>query len=61
MDFDDLWGALVGLSAFGSTFDALPDEEREATRTAVRESMAPYRDEDGSYTAPAATWVVLAR
>jgi ubiquinone/menaquinone biosynthesis C-methylase UbiE len=61
VDFDDLWGALVGLSAFGSTFDALPDEEREATRTAVRESMAPYRDEDGSYTAPAATWVVLAR
>jgi ubiquinone/menaquinone biosynthesis C-methylase UbiE len=60
-DFDDLWGAVAGLSPFGSTFDELPDDEQEATRAAVMQSMAPYRGEDGSYTAPAATWVVLAR
>jgi SAM-dependent methyltransferase len=60
-DFDDLWGAVVGLSPFGRTFDGLPDDEQEATRAAVMQSMAPYRGEDGSYTAPAATWVVLAR
>jgi SAM-dependent methyltransferase len=60
-DFDDLWGALLGLSPVGRTLDALPDEEREATRAAVMENMAPYRNGDGSYTAPAATWVVLAR
>jgi ubiquinone/menaquinone biosynthesis C-methylase UbiE len=60
-DFDDLWGALVDLSPFGRTFDGLPADEREATRAAVRQSMAPYRNGDGSYAAPAATWVVLAR
>lgn len=60
-DFDDLWGAAVGLSPIGRKLGELPDEELQATRGAVRESMAPYRNEDGSYTAPAATWVVLAR
>lgn len=60
-DFDDLWGAVVRLSPFGRTFDGLPADEREATRSAVMQSMAPYRGGDGSYTAPAATWVVLAR
>jgi ubiquinone/menaquinone biosynthesis C-methylase UbiE len=60
-DFDELWGAVVRLSPFGRTFDGLPEEEREATRSAVMHSMAPYRGEDGSYTAPAATWVVLTR
>jgi SAM-dependent methyltransferase len=60
-DFDDLWGALLGLSPAGQLLAALPDDEREATRAAVMENMAPYRGEDGSYTAPAATWVVLAR
>jgi ubiquinone/menaquinone biosynthesis C-methylase UbiE len=60
-DFDDLWGALVGLSPVGRTVHAMPDDEREATRAAVMQSMAPYENEDGSYSAPAATWVVLAR
>jgi len=40
---------------------ALPDDEREATRRAIVENVAPYRQEDGSYSAPAATWAVLAR
>jgi SAM-dependent methyltransferase len=60
-DFDDMWGAIVGLSPFGRTFDGLSDDERQATRAAVMQSMAPYRGEDGAYTAPAATWVVLTR
>jgi SAM-dependent methyltransferase len=60
-DFDDLWGAVVGLSPLRRTLDELPEEELEATREAVRENMTPYRNEDGSYTAPAATWVVLGR
>jgi ubiquinone/menaquinone biosynthesis C-methylase UbiE len=60
-DFDDMWGAVVDLSPFGGTFDGLSGDEQEATRAAVKQSMAPYRNEDGSYTAPAATWIVLAR
>jgi SAM-dependent methyltransferase len=60
-DFDDLWGALLQLSRAGRTLDALPADEREATRAEVMQKMAPYGNEDGSYTAPAATWVALAR
>jgi SAM-dependent methyltransferase len=60
-DFDDLWGAMVGLSPVGGTLAALPGDELDATRAAVGQNMAPYRNGDGSYTAPAATWVVLAR
>jgi SAM-dependent methyltransferase len=58
---DDVWDALVHLSPFGRTFDELSEDEREATRAAVMQSMAPYRNEDGSYAPPAATWGVLAR
>jgi ubiquinone/menaquinone biosynthesis C-methylase UbiE len=57
---DDVWDALVRLSPFGRTFDELSEDEREATRAAVLQSMAPYRNEDGSYSPPAATWGVLA-
>jgi ubiquinone/menaquinone biosynthesis C-methylase UbiE len=58
---DDLWDALVRLSPFGRTFDELSEDKREATRAAVLQNMAPYRNEDGSYAPPAATWGVLAR
>ena len=61
-DFDDLWDALVRLAGpLARAVNALPDDERQATRAAIRENLAPYRDEDGSYTAPAVTWGVLAR
>jgi ubiquinone/menaquinone biosynthesis C-methylase UbiE len=61
-DFDDAWDALIRLAGpLARAVKALPDDEREATRTAVMENLAPYRDEDGSYTAPAATWGVLVR
>jgi SAM-dependent methyltransferase len=57
---DDVWDALVHLSPLGRTLDELSEDEREATRAAVLQSMAPYRNEDGSYSPPAATWGVLA-
>jgi ubiquinone/menaquinone biosynthesis C-methylase UbiE len=61
-DFDDVWDALVRLSgAFSRAINALDDEEREATREAIMQSVAPFRNEDGSYTAPGVTWGVLAR
>jgi ubiquinone/menaquinone biosynthesis C-methylase UbiE len=60
-DFDDLWDAFLRLSPLGRTIDALPEDEREATRAAVVQNMASYRSADGSYSAPAATWAVLAR
>jgi ubiquinone/menaquinone biosynthesis C-methylase UbiE len=61
-DFDDLWDALVRIAGpLARVVNALPDDERQATREAIMENVAPYRDGDGSYTAPAATWGVLAR
>jgi SAM-dependent methyltransferase len=61
-DSDDLWDMLTRMAGpLARAVKALPDDERQATREAVLESVAPYRNEDGSYTAPAATWGVLAR
>jgi ubiquinone/menaquinone biosynthesis C-methylase UbiE len=61
-DFDDLWDALVRLAGpLARAVSALPDDERQATRAAMMENVAPYRDAEGSYTAPAATWGVLVR
>ena len=61
LDFDDLWNALLRMSPSGRIIDELSAEERRATVEAVRKNVAPYRNEDGSYSAPAATWGVLAR
>ena len=61
-DSDDLWDALIRLAGpLARVVKALPDDEREATREAIMENIAAYRNEDGSYTAPAATWGVLVR
>jgi SAM-dependent methyltransferase len=61
-DSDDLWDALVRLAGpLARVVKALPDDERQATREAIMENVAAYRNEDGSYTAPAATWGVLVR
>jgi SAM-dependent methyltransferase len=61
-DFDDYWDALVRLAGpFARAVLALPDDEQQATRAAIMENVAPYRNEDGSYTAPAATLGVFAR
>ena len=61
-DFDDLWDAIVRIAGpLARVVKALPDDERQATREAIMENVAPYQNADGSYTAPAATWGVLAR
>jgi SAM-dependent methyltransferase len=61
-DDDDLWDALVSLAgSLSRAVNALPDEQRVATRTAVLENVSTYRNDDGSYNAPASAWGVLAR
>jgi SAM-dependent methyltransferase len=61
-DADDAWDAVVRLAGpLAQAINALPDDERDATRVATIEAIEPYRNEDGSYTSPAATWGVLAR
>jgi SAM-dependent methyltransferase len=61
-DADDVWDALVRLAGpLARAVNVLPDDEREATRAAILENVASYRNEDGSYTTPAVTWGVLAR
>jgi SAM-dependent methyltransferase len=60
-DADDFWDALVSLAGpLAKAVSELSEEERQATREAVLDSIEPYRNEDGSYTAPASTWGVLA-
>ena len=61
-DFDDFWDTLIRLAGpFARAINALPDAEREATRSAIAQNVEPWRNQDGFYTAPAATWGVLAR
>jgi SAM-dependent methyltransferase len=62
VDFDDFWDAIMRLAGpLARALSALPEDEHEATREAIRQSMAQFRNEDGSYTAPASSWGVLAR
>jgi ubiquinone/menaquinone biosynthesis C-methylase UbiE len=59
-DFDDLWDTLVRIAGpLARVINALPDDERQATREAIRENLESYRDEDGAYIAPAACWGVV--
>lgn len=61
-DYDDFWDAILRLAGpLARAIEALPDDERQATREAIEQNVAPFRGEDGSYTAPASTWGVLAR
>jgi ubiquinone/menaquinone biosynthesis C-methylase UbiE len=61
-DADDVWDALVRLAGpLARVVTALPDDERNATREAIIQNMESYRNQDGSYTAPAAAWGVLTR
>jgi ubiquinone/menaquinone biosynthesis C-methylase UbiE len=61
VDFDDLWDTLIRLAGpLAAAIEALPDDERGATREAIEESVASFRDEDGSYAIPALCWGVLA-
>lgn len=61
-DYDDFWDAILRLAGpLARAIEALPDDERQATREAIEQNIAPFRSEDGTYTAPASTWGVLAR
>ena len=61
-DDDDLWDALVSLAGpLARAVKALPDDEREATRAAILENVASFRNDDGSYSAPASSWGVVTR
>jgi len=61
-DADDLWDSLVRMAGQAARAIAeLDDDERVATRAAIEQSLLPYRRDDGSYRAPAATWGVVAR
>lgn len=41
--------------------NALPDDERLTTRAEIMNGVEPYRQPDGSYVTPAATWGVSTR
>jgi ubiquinone/menaquinone biosynthesis C-methylase UbiE len=61
-DFDDFWDTLVRIAGpLAHVLSALPEEERQSTRTAILQSVEPYRNSDGAYIAPAATWGVSTR
>jgi ubiquinone/menaquinone biosynthesis C-methylase UbiE len=61
-NFDDVWDALTRISgSLSSAILALPEDERAATRKAVEDNVASFRNDDGTYSAPASAWGVLAR
>ena len=61
-DFDDFWDVLVRIAGpIARVLNALPDDERQATRDAIEEAVAPFRAEDGSYSTPALCWGAVVR
>jgi len=61
-DFDDFWDVLIRIAGpLARVLKSLPDEERQATRDAIEEAVAPFRAEDGSYSTPALCWGAVAR
>jgi len=61
-DDDDFWDAIVRLAGpLARAINALPEQERRDTRAAIIDNIAPFRNDDGSFTIPASTWGVVAR
>jgi ubiquinone/menaquinone biosynthesis C-methylase UbiE len=61
-DFDEFWDVLIRVAGpLARAIEALPEDERQATREAIEQSIAPFRAEDGSYATPAVCWGALAR
>ncbi|TMM20223.1 MAG: methyltransferase domain-containing protein [Actinobacteria bacterium] len=61
-DDDDFWDAIVRLAGpLARAINALPEQERRDTRAAIIDNIAPFRNDDGSFTMPASTWGVVAR
>jgi SAM-dependent methyltransferase len=61
-DGDELWDSIVRLAGgLARAINALPPDELQATRAAIEQRLAPYRQSDASYRPPAAAWGVRAR
>ena len=59
-NFEDFWDFLVHLAGpLAQVINALPEDERSATRAAIAANAEPYRNEGGSYIFPAEAWCVL--
>ena len=59
-DSDDLWDTLTRITGvLAQTINALPEDDRQATRAAVMQNVAQLRDSAGSYTIPGSAWGVL--
>jgi len=57
--FENLWETLVRIAGpLAHVLNGLPEIELRATRDAVALNVEPYRNSDGSYSVPAATWGV---
>jgi len=53
-DFDEFWDVLIRLAGpIARALRDLNEDERQASRAAIEESIAPFRAEDGSYSMPA--------
>lgn len=60
-DFDHVWMTSRKLTGpLADVLRSLSDEELEATRDAIEQALVSFRLDDGSYSIPASTWVVLA-
>jgi len=61
-DFADVWDVLIRLAGpLAAAIEGLDEVERQATRDAIEEAVAPFRGEDGSYSVPAICWGAFAR
>jgi ubiquinone/menaquinone biosynthesis C-methylase UbiE len=53
-DFDEFWDVLIRLAGpIARALRDLDEDERQASRAAIEESIAPFRAEGGSYSMPA--------
>jgi SAM-dependent methyltransferase len=60
-DADDYWDSIMRLAgSLARLVGDLSQDQRKATRDAIQENLTPYRNDDGSYTAPAMAWGVFA-
>jgi SAM-dependent methyltransferase len=61
-DADELWNTLLSLGgSLARAIGELDADDRQATRAAIEQRFAPYRQDDGSYHTPAMTWALCAR
>jgi SAM-dependent methyltransferase len=58
--FEAWWERTRAMSRSGRLIDALPADEREAVREALRERLSVYAGPDGVLEMPARTWVAAA-